>query len=916
MDIQQLLDVLWVIMASSLVFFMQAGFSMVESGLTRSKNSINVAVKNLTDLGVSILIFWAIGFALMFGNSFRGISGMSNWFFRFSDTTLMVPAAFFLFQAMFCSTSATIVSGAVAERMRYASYIISTILLSGIIYPVFGHWVWGGAGGGSIGLGAGWLASIGFVDFAGSSVVHSVGGWVGLAILLIIGPRTGRFSEDGTSRPIPGSSIPMAVGGVIILWFGWIGFNGGSTLVMDGSVPGIIMRTCLAASAGMVGALAAGWIFKKTPDVGFVLNGALAGLVAITAPVHAVNEMESVIIGAVGGLVMLLCTELLEKLKIDDAVGAIPVHLAAGIWGTLAVGIFGDPEILGTEPLWGAQFLVQLIGAGACGLWSFLMAWIILNIINRISPLRVSTEDEHKGLNVAEHGASTETYQLFQVMEEQARTGDLSLRVPVEPFTEIGQIAERYNSALAGFEENSVARSDYQTILDNVSDGLFLIDSGGAISPNYSAATEEIFCREDLAGVRLEELIKPMLTEKDFKAFSDYLPLLFDPKMKTRTLDRLNPLSESPFYLDTGKGDFTTRHLKFRFSRIASEGKITHLMILVNDCTAEKEIAQSLEAERRKNQGEMEMFYSILHLQPDLFREFLKSAEEDLDRVNETLEHEEGGLVQRLEKIFRHVHSVKGNASLLELDFMAQRAHDFEDAVQELQEKENLQNDDFLSLTVMLSEMYGVLDQIRKLMERLSNFRENMVKHDQMGGELIALSLQKLARKTAEDLGKKVEFRFQDFRSRDIPPAYRKPLKDLMIQLVRNAVSHGIEEEKLRILNGKTPVGRLEIKSRLDEGVLTLTVRDDGRGLDFFKLRERSVQLFPENPPEDKKSLFLSMFQSGVSTSDEVDKHSGRGVGMALVKTIAEELKGKLVVKTQENRFCEFNLLIPLEGSL
>ncbi len=916
MDMQELLDVLWVIMASSLVFFMQAGFSMVESGLTRSKNSINVAVKNLTDLGVSILIFWALGFALMFGNSFRGFSGTTNWFFRFSDTAMMVPAAFFLFQAMFCSTSATIVSGAVAERMRYTSYIISTVLLSGIIYPVFGHWVWGGGGGEAVGLGSGWLASIGFVDFAGSSVVHSVGGWVGLAILCIIGPRTGRFGEDGTSRPIPGSSIPMAVGGVIILWFGWIGFNGGSTLVMDGTVPGIIMRTCLGASAGMVGALAAGWMLKKTPDVEFILNGALAGLVAITAPVHAVNEVEAVIIGAVGGLVMLLCTELLVKMKIDDAVGAIPVHLAAGIWGTLSVGIFGDPEILGTDPLFGSQILVQFIGVAACGLWSFLMAWIILNIINKISPLRVTPEDEYKGLNVAEHGASTETYQLFQVMEEQSRTGDLSLRVPVEPFTEIGQIAKRYNSALAGFEENSVARSDYQTILDNVNDGLFLINREGAISPNYSAATEGIFYRENLAGVNLAELIKPMLTEKDYSAFCDYIPLLFDPKMKTRTLDRLNPLTESPFYLDTGKGEFSTRFLKFRFSRIVKDEGISHLMILVTDCTAEKKIAQSLEAERRKNQGEMEMFYSILHLQPDLFREFLQSAEADLDRVNDALEKDEGTLQERLQRIFQYVHSVKGNAALLELDFIAERAHEFEDAIAELQLKKEIRNDDFLGLTVMLSEMYGVMEQIRKLMERLSSFRESMVKHDQMGGELIALSLQKLARKTAEDLGKKVSFSFQDFRSKEIPPPYRKPLKDLMIQLVRNAVAHGIEDEKVRILNGKTPVGRLEIQSRLDQGTLTLTVRDDGRGLDFAKLRERSVQLFPDNPPKDKKDLFMTIFHSGVSTSDKADRHSGRGVGMALVKTIADELKGKLVVRTQEKRFCEFSLSIPLEGSL
>lgn len=914
MDMKQLLDILWIVVASSLVFFMQAGFSLVESGLTRSKNSINVAVKNLTDLGVSILCFWAVGFALMFGDSLGGLTGRSNFFYVFSGSALLMPAAFFLFQAMFCSTSATIVSGAVAERMRFSSYIVSTLFLSLLIYPVFGHWAWGGLGGESIGSGTGWLASLGFVDFAGSSVVHSVGGWTALAILLIIGPRKGRYDEEGRVRPTPASSIPVTVGGVVILWFGWIGFNGGSTLAMNDQVPGIIMRTCLAASAGMVGSLAYGWTTTKTAKVDFLLNGTLAGLVAITAPCHAVSEVESIIIGAVGGVVMILCSDLLNRFRIDDAVGAIPVHLAAGIWGTLAVGIFGDPELLGTQPWLGSQILVQLIGVAACGLWSFLATYLILFTINKISPLRVSAEAEQTGLNVAEHGASTETYQLFQVMEEQARSGDLSLRVPVEPFTEVGQIARRYNMALDGFQENSVAREDYQNILDNVTDGLFLVDRDGVISPNHSTAAARIFSKEDLAGMNLLKITGEMLPDRESDSFADYFPLLFDPKMKTRTLNRLNPLTEAAFYIDSGRGEFITRHLSFRFNRIVKEEGIILLMVLVKDLTMEKELQQEMERERSKSKSEMEMFYSILHLEPELFNEFIVSAENDLDSINRILESEVGDHHRRINLIFQYAHSIKGNAALLELDFIAERAHDFEDKIEIIRGKEEILNEDFLSLTVILSELYGVINQVQQLMEKLINFRRSLAESSWKGGELMALSLKKLAEKTAGDLNKKVRFVFSDFKSREIPSALRKPLKDLMIQLVRNAVTHGIETEEERVNRGKEPAGTISIAARNEGGALSLSVRDNGRGIDFSKLREHYLAAHPQGDP-DKTDLFRTIFSPGTSTADRITPHSGRGVGMSLVQSVLNDLKAKLVVRTGESQFCEFNITVPLGES-
>lgn len=607
MENQHLVDTLWVIMAAALVFFMQAGFSMVESGLTRSKNSINVAIKNLTDLGVSLLLFWAVGFAFMFGDSYRGLVGVTHFFTEFTGQGLLPFAVFFLFQAMFCSTSATIVSGAVAERMKYSSYILSTAFMSAVIYPVFGHWAWGGAGGDAIAAGKGWLASIGFVDFAGSSVVHSVGGYVALAALLIIGSRTGRYGSDGKPRKISGTDIPMSVAGVMVLWFGWIGFNGGSTLAMDWQVPGIVLRTCLAGAAGMMSALFIGWAVTGIPDVNFVMNGALAGLVAITANCHCVTGPESVIIGAIGGAVMLAASWALDKLRIDDAVGAIPVHLVGGIWGTLAVGIFGDASILRTTPIGGSQLLAQAIGVAACGAWSFGSAFAFLKLMNAFFPLRVSAEDELKGLNVAEHGASTELLDLHSAMEEQVRTGDLSIRLPVEPFTEIGQIATLYNRVMAGLELNTIAKDEYGEIFSNISDGLFLIDPAFRICPSYSAATERILGEKNLSGKDVKGMIREMVAPDKSSRFDDFITLMFDASHHERAIGPMNPLVATHFRVSNPLGGTEMKLLDFSFYRIfdPTKKRVLHVMAVARDQTRLSQLAKELRELRAKVQAQV-----------------------------------------------------------------------------------------------------------------------------------------------------------------------------------------------------------------------------------------------------------------------------------------------------------------------
>ena len=903
-------DILWIIIASALVFIMQAGFAFVESGMTRSKNNINVAIKNLTDLGVSITVFWFAGFALMFGLSVNGLIGTSLFLTPFSTGGWL--AAFFLFQAMFCSTSATIVSGAVAERVKYSSYIIATVIISTLIYPVSGHWAWGGALSGTV---DGWLGKIGFIDFAGSTVVHSVGGWVALALLFIIGPRTGRFSPDGKVNNINGSSIPMAVVGVMLLWFGWFGFNGGSTLAMNHDVAGIVMRTVLAGATGMITTLLAGWLILKYPDVNLVINGTLAGLVAITAPCHVVNDRSAAVIGAVGGLVMLAVSFLLQRLQIDDAVDAIPVHLGAGVWGTLSVAIFGDPALINNGLSMWRQLGVQSLGIVSVGVWAFGCSYIIMKIVNRYSPLRVSAEHEHTGLNVAEHGASTEIYDLYTVMDKQARTGDLSLRVPVEPFTEVGQIAGRYNQVISSLEENLVARSDYVSILDNVSDGLFLMNSDNRIAPHYSVSLEKIFEQSSLADTRFDDLLKGLVSEKDLNSFREYSALLFDAKIPFRTLERLNPLKSIEIFIDDRKGGFSSKHVECSFLRITENGIIPRVMSIVRDITAETKLASEMERVKERSQSEMQMFYRILRIEPAMFIEFLSNLEENITKINEILEHDSGNLVEMLNEIFRYVHAIKGDANLFELDFLAQKAHSFESRIDELLQKKSIENSDFLSLAVMVSELHGSVSQMQTLIGQILSFQKDFSSHNAGSDELIVFSVRNTVNRLAGKSGKTVIVNSEKFDILAIPKGVRRRIKEVFVQLARNSVIHGIESPEERAAAGKSLSGSISLSaSKSDEGMV-ISYRDDGRGIDFQGLMEKtSVKdgvTSDDVLPLSREKLVELMFQPGVSTSGKTDLDAGRGVGMYLVRRTISDLNGKITVKTKKGEFCEFEFAIP-----
>ena len=394
--VQEHANFLWTLIAAALVFFMQAGFALVESGFTRAKSAVNIMMKNLMDFSMGSLAFWAVGFGLMFGSTTTGWFGTTGFFLSdFNGEGSEWILAFWMFQAVFCATAATIVSGAMAERTKFVGYLIYSVFLSTIIYPVFGSWAWG-----SLLNGGGWLEGLGFIDFAGSTVVHSVGGWAALAGAMVLGPRLGKFTSDGKVRPILGHNIPLAALGVFILWLGWFGFNPGSTTTADKSIAMIFVNTNLAAAAGAFLAMVVSWIKFGKPEVGMSLNGALAGLVGITAGCANVSPGSAILIGAAAGVIVVYSVLFFDKIRVDDPVGAISVHGVCGAWGTLAAGLFnmGGPtmKIVG----------VQLVGIGACFLWTFPLAFTMFKIIDMAMGLRVSPEEEMQGLDIAEHGGS------------------------------------------------------------------------------------------------------------------------------------------------------------------------------------------------------------------------------------------------------------------------------------------------------------------------------------------------------------------------------------------------------------------------------------------------------------------------------------------------------------------------------
>lgn len=446
--------------AAALVLIMQAGLAALEAGLCRPKNAAHVAMTRLAGMLASGLVFWIVGFGLLFGATSGGFFGHSL-FFLDGDAEL----SGFALQVVFAATAAGVAAGALAERLRFRAYVVLAVAITGLFYPVLGHWVWAGTHAESTHLPLGWLARAGFVDFAGATVVHSLGGWIALAGLLIVGNRSGRYARSGKPVKLPGSSVSLATIGVFFILLGWLGWMAAST--GDSSqVPRVILVTLLAAAAAGVATLLGGAILHRTLELEPILRGVLSGLVAISAGAPAFGTPQAVGVGVVAAAIALAGDALLARLRIDDAIGAIPVHLGAGLWGTVAVALFADPAVLGTGLDFGGQLIAQLKGAAACAVWGFGGAFLVLKAIDWVLGLRVSADEEFVGLNVSEHLASTELMDAMDALEETARHE--TPFVYGEPFAELAQLsygsdglvrtANPTASAIFGYAEREFAR--------------------------------------------------------------------------------------------------------------------------------------------------------------------------------------------------------------------------------------------------------------------------------------------------------------------------------------------------------------------------------------------------------------------------------------------------------------------------
>ncbi len=410
-QMQRHIDYVWVLLSGVLVFWMQAGFALVEIGATRSKNAINCAMKGLLDFCSSTVFYLLFGFAIMFGASEGGFMGQSSfWISNFSATSPLWT--FWFFQVCFTSAACTIASGAMAERTKFLGYMCYTCLFSALVYPIFGHWAWGHLSGGyepGFGGGEGWLRALGFHDFAGSTVVHAMGGACALAGIMVVGPRVGRFNEDGTANTIPGHTAPLAFLGAFILWMGWFGFNAGSTLSAGPEIGRIAVNTVLAGSSGGFFGLLLIWKLRGVPDAASTINGLLAGAVGITAGCDTVTPLSALIIGAIAGALCSLVTIFVERLKLDDVVGAVPVHLACGIWGTIAVALFDEHGF-------SLEFLgIQIFGTAIISAGAFVTAYFVFRVIDVTVGLRASDDDQEMGLDFSEH--ATNAYADFKTAD-------------------------------------------------------------------------------------------------------------------------------------------------------------------------------------------------------------------------------------------------------------------------------------------------------------------------------------------------------------------------------------------------------------------------------------------------------------------------------------------------------------------
>lgn len=925
------LDILWILIAASLVFLMQAGFMCIESGLTRAKNSINVAIKNMADFVLAVISFWMIGFGLMFGASYSGLFGTSLFFISVEEDFRL--ASLLLFQAVFCGTAATIVSGAIAERARFSAYLVVSVITSALIYPISGHWVWGDL----LGSGSGWLQSLGFIDFAGSTVVHAVGAGVALAALIIVGPRIGKFEGDQI-REIAPHSLLLTFLGTFILFFGWFGFNCGSTMEVTPEVATIAWHTMIAACFSAVACGATSWRFDGRLKPEMLANGMLGGLVSITAGCHVVSSSGAAVIGLLAGVTVYASCKFIERvLRLDDVASAVSVHGSCGILGTIAVGFCIGSENLPLGMTRSSLILVQTLGALSCTAWGFLVAFAALLLVKRFVPVRVSEEDERVGLNVAEHGATSSILDLADSMHRVTTESDYSETSKVEPEygTEIGDLATSFNSMLDAIHQQQEAisvawereksqsqqlqrkvselneaqkriadeKAKLQVVLNGTGEGVFAVDLDGNILPQKSDIVTDWF--------------GPLVPETKFW---DYLAGN-DADLSDELWLGFSQLADAvlPFELaaDQAACQFTrnSRTYQVAYRELSENGSFSGVLIIVSDVT--------LQIEMERTQQQVKEFHQVVsNLMKDEsgFRQFIDECTSLLQQIRETDDQE---IANRL------IHTVKGNSAIMGFDSISNELHQLESTLIEHDRLPDDQELDDIESTWMHS--------LEKIEQFLTQDGENALKiegndvkkveqllHEQADHtdilnliqtwyyEPTACPLRRLteqAKRLADQLGKPIQVAIDDGGLR-IPPEWLQTFWPTMIHVIRNAVDHGFESELERSENGKPNSNQLTLATRIRDNWLEVTIQDDGRGIDWERVRDKAKQVGMATKTDS--DLVIALFSDGLSTKDDVTELSGRGVGLSSVKHACEEAGGSISVSSEQGKGTTTTFRFPL----
>ena len=913
------IDLIWISLSTALILFMQGGFLLLETGLVRSKNSINVAIKNLFDLCISVSIFWIVGFGLIFGDSVYGLWGKGYFSFQPASNSPGEAAGlvgFFLFQSTFCATSVTIISGAIAERVYFRSYIVIAVIVSILIYPLFGHWVWGGL----LGEGKGWLKQLGFVDFAGSAVVHSLGGWVALAVLSIIGSREGRFSKNNKTHELGFNSIPLASMGGLVLWLGWFGFNGGSLYKFSGEVVSILAATNIAAVFSLLSShLTSKYLFKRN-DPRDMLSGMLSGLVAITACCHVVSIRSAALIGFFAGSFMALSKYFLAKKRIDDAVDAIPVHLVGGVWGTLCVALFGEKIRIGTGLSFGDQLFVQTLGILTCAFWAFVIPYGIFSLINRFFRFRISLDEERKGLNISEHNVSTELYDLYRVLDE-----DLA-EEKQESMTEIGKLAQ-------GYREKTKALKNFLTLTRQ---GFFSFGSSMKIEVGYSRECHKILVQENLEGKNPAEVLFEAGVKRD--DFSSSFGLYFEGKIE---VDTLLDLLDKKIVIQKKPDD--VKEVSVEYQEI--EGN--RIMCILTDESEKKELSEKLVSEQEVQDRLVKVVVNSKY-----FGYLLNEAEELFSLFKEIVAvgKVEASDVESFNAILLDVHDLKANLALFGLEKTTKFAFDLEDFLSNITVKEDVDLEWFKALTEKVQESFAeelkffkeklgeewmqnfdslpvptsniieIAEAIQKKYPNDAHLLQSVVDLRKVPASEIFHRFADISEKVAERLGKKLRPISIDGGETRLLVDLFGPLTKKLVHIIRNMVDHGIEPPKERTLKGKDEYGNIQIKIEekqiKDKTYCLLSFSDDGRGIDFKKLKQVAHDrgILTQNSDVSKSELLKLLFAHNISTASEVSDISGRGVGLASVRQEVKRLNGNISLQTKKDQGTSFLIKIPTSG--